>query len=253
MNELKIETNKKLTAASVPDCFDEMDRYQFIDTAKQILGIISNDSYYLSMIDLDKDTWNELEDFHRYSIRQLFDFINTPSPEISRQLLPYIEIDGQQFIGYQPNFSNTTWEEFIFADQYIMNGKYKEAAAVLYRPQRENYNGETDRRSPFTIYGTDSRMQYFEKIDEPQLLAFAINYRALRKRNLEDKYALIFSSQKQTASSTATADTFSWISIHRNLMGDQFYDETKFFNTNVQVILNRLNTVIKENQHHKKS
>jgi hypothetical protein len=196
------------------------------------------------MTGIEKKSWNKLHFFQQYSIKRLFDFISVP--EISKQLLPDIEINGQQFIGYQPGFSNTTWQEFIFADQYIMNGKYREAAACLYRPQRTDYTGETDRRIPFTIYGTNSRMQFFNNISEAELLAFVLNYKALRKRNLEDKYLFVFSPKAQSTSQNNS--TFSWVGTHRDLMGDKFYDETKFYELNVHVILNRLNTVIKDNR-----
>lgn len=39
---------------------------------------------------------------------------------------------------------------------------------------------------------------------------------------------------------------FSWVSVHRDIMGDQFYDEGTFFASNVHVILGRLDRVIRE-------
>lgn len=252
MNELKIKIDQKELVYSLPACFDKMSREQFLNTCNYILGLTDRDTYCLSMIGLDKEIWDELEEFHKYFIRQMFDFTGTETPEISKQLLAYIEIGDERYIGYQPNFSNTSWEEFIYADQYMMTGKYKEAAAVLYRQQRVDYNGETDRRSPFTIYGADSRMRHFKEIDDAQLLAFVINYNALRRKNIEEKYPFIFFSQKQKTTTPETAASFSWIGIHRDLMGDQFYDETKFFSSNVHVILSRLNRVIRENGKRKK-
>ncbi|MCL2290289.1 MAG: hypothetical protein FWC34_06235 [Bacteroidetes bacterium] len=253
MNEIKIVVAKKELIYQAPEAFDEMAREQFILTAEKIIHTaagIDNDNYYLAMTGIDKKVWDKLHFFQRYNIKQLFDFTLLVSLSISKQLLPSIEINGQQFIGYQPGFSNTTWEEFIFADQYVMNGKYKEAAACLYRPQRSGYTGETDRRILFTIYGTNSRMQFFNNIPEAELLAFVLNYKALRKRNLEEKYPFVFSPKAQSTSQNNS--TFSWVGIHRDLMGDHFYDETKFYELNVHVILNRLNTVIKENRHSKK-
>ena len=108
-----------------------------------------------------------------------------------------------------------------------MSGKYREAAACLYRQQRPDYTGETDRRIPFTIYGTNSRLSLFNNIPEAELFAFVLNYKALRKRNLEDKYTFVFSPKAQSTSQNNS--TFSWVGIHRDLMGDRFYDETKFY------------------------
>ena len=39
---------------------------------------------------------------------------------------------------------------------------------------------------------------------------------------------------------------FSWVAVHRDLMGDRFYDESKFYASNVHVILGRLDKVIRE-------
>jgi len=79
----------------------------------------------------------------------------------------------------------------------------------------------------------------------------------LRKRNIENKYPFVFPNaipQSQTNPHTPNSQfsivnsQFSWVAIHRDLMGDRFYDETKFYDLNVHVILNRLNTVIKNNR-----
>ena len=40
----------------------------------------------------------------------------------------------------------------------------------------------------------------------------------------------------------------SWVAIHRDLMGDRFYDESKFYASNVHVILGRLDRVIRESR-----
>jgi len=258
MNEIKIVSAGKELIYHAPAAFDEMTREQFILTAAQIIHAaagIESESFYSAMTGIEKKSWDKLHFFQRYSIKRLFDFITVP--QMSKQLLPTIEINGQQFIGYQPGFSNTTWQEFIFADQYIMSGKYREAAACLYRPQRADYTGETDRRIPFTIYGANSRMQHFNNIPEAELFAFVLNYKALRKRNLEEKYPLVFPPSKSQTNldedtqpdiviDTSNNPQFSWVGIHRDLMGDRFYDETKFYELNVHVILNRLNSVIKE-------
>ena len=259
MNEIKITTAGKELRYSVPATFNEMSREQFILTAAKTLHTaaeIDDDAYYLAMTGIEKENWNKLHFYQRYTIKRLFDFTDGTIPTITKQLLSYIDIDGQRFIGYQPGFSNTTWQEFIFADQYMMTGKYREAAACLYRPQRPDYTGETDRRTPFTIYGTNSRMPHFNNLPEAELLAFALNYKALRKTHIEEKYPSLFQSSGSLNDNTSSLSTnhlplstnFSWLPIHRTLMGDHFYDEQKFYELNVHVILNRMNTVIQENR-----
>ena len=261
MNEIKIIVADKELVYAVPATFDEMTREQFILTAERIIHAaagVENDNYFIAMTGIEKKCWDKLHFFQRYSIKELFGFITLNSPSISKQLLPYIETGGKQYIGYQPGFSNTTWQEFIVADQYILSGKFREAAACLYRPQRKHYAGETDRRVPFTMYGTSNRLPHFNNLPEAELLAFVLNYKSLRKRNLEEIYPFVFPNNKpRTETNPETPGTrlaseaepqFSWLAIHRDLMGDHFYDETKFYNLNLHVVLNRLNTVIKENR-----
>jgi hypothetical protein len=264
MNEIKIATTQKEFLYYAPEAFDEMTREQFIRTAEKIIHTtagIKDETYYPAITGIAAKTWNKLHFYQRYSIKRLFDFVTETFPPITKQLLPCIETGGEKFIGYQPGFSNTTWQEFIFADQYIINGKYREAAACLYRPQRPDYTGETDRRTPFTIYGTHSRLSLFNNIPEAELFAFVFNYKALRKGNLENKYPFVFQNNtshsqtdpKNNSQFSTLNSQFSWVTIHRDLMGDRFYDETKFYDLNVHVILNRLNTVIKDSRHSKKT
>ena len=121
---------------------------------------------------------------------------------------------------------------------------------MLYRPQRDGYTGETDRRIPFSIYGTDTRMKSFAHLSDDQLTAFVLCYKTLRQRNLEAKYPNVFahSPKQRRTSPNPTTSAFSWVGIHRDLMGDQFYDESKFYASNVHVILGRLDRVIRESR-----
>ena len=262
MNKITITTANNEHTYETPATFDEMTREQFILTAKKILLAAAgtdDEAYYPAITGIEPKIWDKLHFFQKYSIERLFDY-TAETPVITKQLLPYIEIGGVQYIGYQPGFSNTTWQEFIFADQYVLNGKYPEAAACLYRPQRSDYTGETDRRIPFTIYGVNTRLPHFKTIPETELLSFVLNYKALRKRNLEEAYPFVFPSQNPDKAQATNDDPknnfqfltfnsqFSWISLHRTLMGDQFYDEQKFYAINVHIILNRLNTVIRDNR-----
>ena len=249
MVELKIEINGKPYVSQVPEKFDELSREQFFEVCSNILcasqGKDPHTGYYTTLLGIDEKVWQTLTPAQRYPLKALLEFTDTRRPKISRLLVPYIVAKGQQLIGYQPTFSNTTWQEFVYADGYALSGRYKEAAAVLYRPQRKLFNGETDRRIPFSIYGTDTRLSLFDAVPEEVLLAIILNYNALRKTYLEEKYPFIFArSNKRTGKNSV----FSWVKIHRDLMGEQFFDEKKFFDSNVHVILHRLNHVIEDSQ-----
>ena len=85
-------------------------------------------------------------------------------------------------------------------------------------------------------------------LSEDQLTAFVLYYTTLRRRNLEEKYPNVFARapKRPKTSPNDKPPAFSWVGIHRDLMGDQFYDESKFYASNVHVILGRLDKVIRE-------
>ena len=248
MNRIKVEIDDKGTEYTVPDKFDELTRDQLLAVCAASDCGTSETAFYSALSGIGEETWEAVPPEKRHFLKRLFDFVFVKEPAFSKQLLPFLEADGVRFIGYQPSFSNTTWEEFIYADGYMLSGRFREAAAVLYRPQRDGYTGETDRRIPFTIYGTDTRMKSFAHLSEDQLTAFVLCYRTLRKRNLEAKYPNVFahSPKRRKTSPNQQVLAFSWVAVHRDLMGDRFYDESKFYASNVHVILGRLDKVIRE-------
>ncbi|MBR3577355.1 MAG: hypothetical protein IKN98_01090 [Bacteroidales bacterium] len=248
MKEVKVCIDGVLSVHHVPESYDELSREQLLTVCSSLEGALTESALYASLTGICKETWEEIPFPKRYFLMRLLDFVLEKEPAFSKQLLPFIEAGGVRFIGYQPTFSNTSWEEFIYADGYMLSGRFREAAAVLYRPQREDYAGETDRRVPFTIYGADTRMKTLAKLSDDQLAAFVLCYKTLRERNLVKRYPNVFarSPKRRKISPSQPEASFSWVSVHRDLMGDRFYDEAKFYASNVHVILNRLDRVIRE-------
>ena len=248
MKEVKVSIDGVMSVHHVPESYDELSREQLLTVCSSLGGALTESALYASLTGICKETWEVIPFPKRYFLMRLLDFVFEKEPAFSKQLLPFIEADGVRFIGYQPTFSNTTWEEFIYADGYMLSGRFREAAAVLYRPQRDDYTGETDRRVPFTIYGADTRMKHLAHLSDDQLVAFVLCYKTLRERNLVRRYPNVFarSPKRRKTSPSQQESAFSWVSVHRDLMGDRFYEESKFFASNVHVILNRLDRVIRE-------
>lgn len=73
-------------------------------------------------------------------------------------------------------------------------------------------------------------------------------YTSLRRRFLEQRYPNVFARapKRPKTSPNDQPSAFSWVAVHRDLMGDRFYDESKFYASNVHVILGRLDKVIRE-------
>ncbi len=86
----------------------------------------------------------------------------------------------------------------------------------------------------------------------------------MRRASLEDAYPEIFPLQSSEENADQTDEinddtekqtepvSFSWTRIHRNLLGDNIHEETKYLTLNVHTVLNRLNELIIENRKYKK-
>ena len=156
--------------------------------------------------------------------------------------------DGTVCHGYNADFSDVTWEEWMFADTYANKGRWDVVAAVLYRPECPDWNHETDRRIPFTKYGASERMIQTAALDPLTLRCIQVNYLLLRKRMTDHFYHIFIdpgdedeggSRQKRQAST-------DWLTIIRNMMGDNFYEEQKYFQLSVPSVLFQLESRVKE-------
>jgi hypothetical protein len=167
----------------------------------------------------------------------------------------------KQLHGYHSNFGNVTWEEFIWADQCFIDKNYKMMLAVLYRQKRPDYTGENDIRIPFSTYSINKRIKLIEALDEDTFTTLIIIYKAMRYACLELKYGAVFPYHEKVTDDVETEptqidseekDTFSWVKVHQNLLGDQLVEEDKFLKLNIHIVLNRLNKVIIDNRKRKR-
>lgn len=157
--------------------------------------------------------------------------------------------DGTVCYGYNSDFSDVTWEEWMFADTYASRGRWDVVAAVLYRPQRADWNRETDRRIPFSKFGASDRAGQMAELDELTIRSIKVNYLLLRKR-MTDHYYHIFTDYDDEET-TAEADKkkqapTDWLTIIRNMMGDNFYEEQKYYQLSVPSVLFQLESRVKE-------
>lgn len=261
MNNIRFEVDGKSIEINVPETFDEIKADHFPDLTKMVYAVVNkkliDDTLYARVLGLEKKMWDRLTFFQKYQLRALFDWIFDTEEHISkRQFIETITIDGEEYVGYQDAFGNTSWQEFIYADQYLINSRFREMAAVLYRPKRKDYDGETDIRIPFTMYGTGYRLPKFVNLDDATIYALVMNYRMMRRASLESRYDAVFPYHEKSTTDDddepTTADQFSWVKVHRNIMSDKFYMEEKFLESNVHTVIHRMNTVIEENRKNKK-
>lgn len=248
MVNLDIDIKGKRYHYDIAECFDEMTQEQYCASMLGFTQALS-DSTIIAMTGIDAEIYSQLDPYYKYAITELLEWVNNDATKaIKRQLIPEIEIDGVTFIGYQAGFANTTWAEFIHADQFMLRQMYKEAAAVLYRQKKKNWDKESDARIPFTIYGTENRMQWFEHINPQLLSGIVINYLSMRHNFIETRYPKIFGG-------TSKSDNdFNWLNVHRAILsGEQFAEEEKVNNLNVHTVLNRLDTLIKQQEEYERA
>ena len=161
--------------------------------------------------------------------------------------------DGTVFYGYNADWSDVTWEEWMFAENYAAAGHWEVVAAVLYRPERTDWNRESDRRIPFTKYGTEKRMEQTAKLDTDTLRAIEVNYKFLRKRMTDNCVHLFHEPAEDEGKGQnmrKRRKSTDWLSIIRNMMGDNFYEEQKYLQLSVPSVLYQLEQRVKEAQKH---
>lgn len=251
MNELKLQIDKKEILYHPPSSWDELTHHQMLCVLKYLPYFMAGESCNDMIVELsgiDAKTFHSLSATQKYSITSLFDYLRE-EPKMKKLVIESFTHKGVQYVGYQTGFANVTWEEFITAERYFMQNNYAVAAAVLYRQQREKYNGEQDPRVPFSVYGTEKRAAEFKELDIYLPAAIALNYSCLRKTYIANKYKYIFTSG---GSGKGENKSFSWINVTRSVLGDAFFEEKKILKSNVHTVLHRMNYLMDPERRRKK-
>ena len=139
------------------------------------------------------------------------------------------------------DFSNMTWEEFIFADTYASRQELKVLASILFRPEIDTADENESRRMPFSIDGTTNRIKLFDKVKEESLMGIYIIFVAARKR-LAEKYPNLFVDNIDDDA----REHSDWLRITRELLGENFIEEKKLLELPVNSVMTRLDHLIKE-------
>lgn len=242
MNEIKLIVKEKEIVFNTPSSWDELTQEQMVRVAKAIPLFMTgwfDPDLLMFLLGLNKKAFKLIPPVEKYELRKTFDFL-IQKPKMKKLIVETFKYKGIQYIGYQAGFSNITWEEFITAERYFMNNEHTIAAAVLYRQERENYNGESDPRIPFSVYGTEKRAETFQHLDHYLISAIALNYFSLRETYITNRYKNVFGS---SSGNNGGKSLFSWINITRTILGEDFFEEKKILKSNVHTVLHRLNTL----------
>jgi len=261
MNKIRLDIGDRTLEYSYPQSFDECDGRRLIFAARIIL-YNSDDDATREFIGIPKELFSYLSKMHILSVRDSLSWITetTESMSFREWKIPTIELDGELYYGPMSNFGNVTWGEFIYADQCMANGMLDAAIAAMFRQKMMDYDGETDIRVPFTIFGTVHRHGIMSQLDESTKLAIILNYMAMRRASIEETYTYMFNTpvKHQEANDNLPDDTpadpfdsdenhtVSWTMVHRNLIRENICEEEKFLNLNVHTVLHFLNNRIME-------
>lgn len=237
---------------TVPEKWDELTREQFmafvevntfdLELVRRIVGM--DDVVAVSLTPAD---W--------WCVRKEFEWMQDVEG-IGKLYIDQVKLkDGTVCYGYNSDFSDVTWEEWMFADTYASRGRWDVVAAVLYRPERADWNHETDRRIPFSKFGASERTPLMGELEPLLLQSIKVNYQLLRKR-MTDHYYHIFvdysddETEQKDQRKQAKPSPTDWLTIIRNMMGDNFYEEQKYYQLSVPSVLFQLESRVKEAKKH---
>lgn len=262
MNTLSYETDNTRCDLTFPSTIAECSGPQLTAVAAARLGQLTEGEVLQRLCGIPIDVVAELSPFQRFKILEATEpVIHFEGNELlwKKWKFPTVEIGGETYYGPEDSFGNITWGEFIYADQCMIQGLYQAAIAAMFRPERPGWDGETDRRLPFTVPGTTHRFPKFGDMDGALATAIVWNYRAVRSAAVDAAYPALFpyfdpnakpeKEDEEDEPETKDEPTdFSWINVHRSILGENIQDEDKFLYLSMHTVLYRLNTVANESK-----
>lgn len=259
MNELKWEVDGRTEVRQLPSGWAELDEKGFLSAVRMRLATDSGDDAAADdalrqLLDMDVEVFALLGAWQRMQLREAFSWTSTTDAVFPDCKLPSFEFEGTRYEGFTRHFSNLTWGEFLWADTFFMRQNFVEMAAVLYREPAGKRRG-LDVRVPFDEYDMQRRATQFRNLPPDILTAILINYNAVRRASLEEKYPKLFpgrSSGSDGETKTEKTSDFSWFDIHHRLMGDRFIYADKFENARLSLVLAYLDDEIREAEKRKR-
>ncbi len=162
-------------------------------------------------------------------------------------LLKHIIARGKTFYGPQDGLATSTFEEFMFAEQFYNDAIAKNSpedldglVATLYRIGSNNtYRKTGDYRFDFAPHGIDMRVKTLSSI-QPNLKQLVLfNYRGVRKE-LAKTYQNVFKvSETPSENSNST-----WLDVACGLAGENISNFSAILPQNLHIVLKYLDTRI---------
>lgn len=241
----------------VPESWEELDGRQLV-LACEYRALQAGDpekmlSVARRIIGADRRTWRSIPPAQKCLLcEELLSFIINDTPAFRDNKIPSFRVGLRRLHGFDDMLSDITWEEFIYADTFILKGMHREAIAVLYRPA-----GILGRKKKFSDKLLERNSERTEKLGTATVAALVTNYMAVRRKALEEKNRHLFPHTEETyfdgklvkpEGPQAPNQTTGWADTHHILMGDLAYEERKFLDSKATTIVAWINRRIKESR-----
>lgn len=245
MKTIDIHIGTSVFSFSAPENWSEVSQEQFESF------ILHQDSFdeikdetLFSVLSVPYEVQLFISEIDKYNLKKCIFFLSKMSLISNWVVQKLILSDGRVATPPAWDFSNMTWEEFIFADTYASRQELKVLASILFRPETETCDENISKRTPFSIEGTTNRLKLFDNVKEESLMGVYIIFVSLRKR-LADKYPRLFIESDEDDDNSNGCD---WLKITRELLGEDFVEEKKLLGLPVNSVLTRLERLIKDNR-----
>lgn len=155
-------------------------------------------------------------------------------------LLKELKMDGKIFCGPEDDLATSTFEEFMFAEQFYQDNEVSKLLATLYRVGADkNYDNYGDRRYPFRMHSIDVMHKAFERVPEEVKQLVLFNYRGIRME-LARCYENVFKVSKDNSNSEGT-----WLDVACGLAGENISNLSSIRTENLHIVLKYLDHRIK--------
>ena len=258
MVELNIITGRKAHRYQVPESWEELDGRQLKHA--MLYKVLNTQEYREKearrILGVKRRVWRKIPPAQKCMMtEELLRFVFEETPSFRDNKIPVVRAGVRRLHGFDDMFSDMTWEEFIYADTFMLRKMYREMVTVLYRPA----NPLTGRKRPFSDKDLPRNSRRTDRLDETTVALLALNYRAVRKKAVEEMNGYLFPSMDETymdgkritleeEEAQAPNQAAGWADTHHILMGDLAYEEEKFLKSKATTIVAWINRRIKESR-----
>lgn len=258
MVELNIITGRKAHRYQVPESWEELNgrqlKHAMLYRAAGSSG--NSDEEARRIFGVKRRVWREIPPAQKCMMtEELLRFVFEETPSFRDNKIPVVRAGARRLHGFDDMLSDMTWEEFIFADTFMLKKMYRETVTVLYRPA----NPLTGKKRPFSEKDLPRNSKRTDRLDDTTVALLALNYRAVRKKAVEELNGYLFPSMEETymdgkritmeeEGAQAPSQAAGWADTHHILMGNLAYEEEKFLKSKATTILAWINRRIKESR-----